>query len=103
MYCCQIEQGLDARNAFPFPGQTNAMHPILNPQVTFRRARSAWQCEVERRPLVRLSLGPDAAAVALDDALHNREADASALEFLRVVHPLEHAEKLSAYCMSNPA
>jgi len=33
------------------------------------------QREVERRPLLHLALRPDAAAVAMDDALHRGQAD----------------------------
>src|SRR5438093_9370425 len=50
--------------------------------------------EAERRPFVRLRLGPDAAAVPVDDPLHDGQADAGALVVLGVVQPLEHAEEL---------
>ncbi len=45
-------------------------------------------------PRSELRLRPDAPAVALDDALHDRQADAGAFIFLRAVQPLEDAEEL---------
>src|ERR1700674_866074 len=50
--------------------------------------------EVERCPSIDRRLGPNAPAVALDDALHDRQADAGAFEILRAMQPLKHAEKL---------
>src|ERR1700676_5659003 len=48
--------------------------------------------EVECRALVNRRFGPDSPAVAMDGALHDREADACAFEILRAMHPLAHAE-----------
>src|SRR3984893_598528 len=50
--------------------------------------------EVECRALINRRFGPDSPAVAMDDALHDREADAGAFEILRAMQPLEHAEQL---------
>ena len=49
---------------------------------------------MECRALARLRLGPDAAAVAVDDPLHDRQAHPRALVILGPVQPLEHAEEL---------
>src|SRR5882672_658673 len=51
------------------------------------------QGEIEDRAFVGPGLGPDAAAVAYDDALYAGEADARALELLRRVKALEYAEE----------
>ena len=50
--------------------------------------------EVERRALADGTFGPDAAAVAMDDPLHRRQADPGALELGLVVQPLERSEQL---------
>src|SRR5690349_19016979 len=52
------------------------------------------QSEVERRAAIDLRLGPDAAAVTADDALHGHEADTRTVELLRRVQPLKDAEEL---------
>src|SRR5262245_22775134 len=52
------------------------------------------EAEVERRALVLFAVDPDLSAVALDDPADDREADARALELVRGVQPLEHAEQL---------
>src|SRR4030095_14807564 len=49
--------------------------------------------KAERRALTEGGLDPDAAAGALDHLLHDREADAGALDG-HVVQPLEHLEDL---------
>src|SRR5262245_28140004 len=51
--------------------------------------------EVERRALIDVRLGPDAAAVSIDDALHYGQPDAGAVEFTVVVETLECAEQFS--------
>src|ERR1700738_4329927 len=48
--------------------------------------------EVECRALVNRRFGPDAPAVAMDDALHDRTPDAGAFEIIRALQPLDHAE-----------
>jgi len=52
------------------------------------------QRKIERRALVDLGLGPDAPAVALDNALRERQPNARALEVLFTVQPLEHPKEL---------
>src|SRR5207245_7398253 len=52
------------------------------------------QGEIERGALARLSLRPGPAAVAVDDAPDVRQADPRALELLRAMETLEHAEEL---------
>lgn len=58
--------------------------------------------EVKRRARAGLALGPNPAAVPVDDAPHAGQADAPALELLRAVQPLEHAKELALYRMSKP-
>src|SRR5688572_17580089 len=52
------------------------------------------QGEIERRPVARLAVGPDAPPVPRDDALDQCEPDAGAGKLARAVQPLEHAEQL---------
>src|SRR5258706_8989582 len=52
-----------------------------------------FEREVEDRSFVEPGLGPDAATMAHDDALHDSEPHAGALELLRGVEALEHAEQ----------
>ena len=54
---------------------------------------SATEVEGERRALAGLALRLDPAAVALDDPLHDGQADAGAGEFGRLVQPFERAEQ----------
>ena len=54
----------------------------------------ARQGEIERRALAFAAFGTDGAAVALDDALDRRQADAVARELLLVMQPLERPEQL---------
>src|SRR5688572_2286175 len=49
--------------------------------------------ETEGRAAADRARGPDAAAVALHDAVHHRETDARPLELGVVVQPLERAEE----------
>src|SRR5581483_10416382 len=51
-------------------------------------------CKVECRALADARLGPDPSAVAVDDALHDRQADAGPLEIFGAMQPLEHAKEL---------
>src|SRR5690349_3499022 len=53
------------------------------------------QGEKEGRPAVDGALGPDAAAVARDDALGGREADPVAGEFGRAMQALERREQVA--------
>src|SRR5262245_53624518 len=57
-------------------------------------AASTRQRKVECGALVHLGFRPDATAMALNDALGNREADPGALKLVRTVKPLEDAEEL---------
>src|SRR5262245_42575535 len=63
-------------------------------EVGFRLFLGGGQREVEGRALFRRGVGPDAAAVAADDALRGGEADAGALELLDGMQALEWAEEL---------
>src|SRR3954464_1995127 len=58
-----------------------------------RGALLGRESEVEGCAAIHDRLGPDGAAVALDDFLDDREADAGALEILAAVQPLEDAEE----------
>ena len=51
------------------------------------------QREVKRRAFVRLAFGPDAPAMAGDDAVDDRQADAGAFEIVGAMQALEHAEE----------
>src|SRR3546814_16801287 len=55
----------------------------------------ARQREAERRALPRPAFGTDHSAVAFDDALDRRQADAVAVELLLVVQALERTEQLA--------
>src|SRR3546814_15325124 len=55
----------------------------------------ARQREAERRALPRPAFGTDHSAMALDDALDRRQADAVAVELLLVVQALERTEQLA--------
>src|SRR5215210_6487598 len=50
--------------------------------------------EVEGRPLAHLALGPDPAAVPVDDARHRRQPYARSLALVLPVQPLEGPEQL---------
>src|SRR5919197_5945828 len=52
------------------------------------------QGETECRACIRLCLGPNRTAMAMDDALDNREAHAGAFILVRSMEPLEDAEEL---------
>src|ERR1700738_1619901 len=56
--------------------------------------RGAFRREVKCRALIDRCFGPDTAAVALDDALYDRQADTGACEILRTVQSLKHVEHL---------
>ena len=49
---------------------------------------------MEGGALIDLAFGPDAAAVPVDDPLHQREPDPDAFVVLGVVKALEHTEQL---------
>src|SRR6202162_579869 len=51
--------------------------------------------EVERCASIDGRLGPDAPAMALDDSLHDGEADTGAFEVLGAMHSLKYAEQLA--------
>src|SRR6266566_6351566 len=55
--------------------------------------RASSQREVKRRALVDGALGPDPAAMSVDDAAHGGEPHPRAFEFGRGVEALEHAEQ----------
>src|SRR2546422_1927634 len=53
------------------------------------------ECKRKRRALIDGRLGPDAPTVAMDDALHNRQAHARPFILFGAVQALEHAEELA--------
>src|SRR4051794_4309113 len=55
-----------------------------------------WEREAEHRAAALALVGPDAAAVALDDAPADRQADSGARIALAVVQALEHLEDVLA-------
>jgi hypothetical protein len=60
---------------------------------SFIRTLLGTQREVERRAGIRLAFRPDTAAVAVDDALHRRQADAGAFELRDGMQALEDSEQ----------
>jgi hypothetical protein len=54
--------------------------------------RALRQGEIKTGPAVDLAFGPDAAAVTLDNALHQGQPYAGAFKFLIAVQPLKHPE-----------
>src|ERR1700687_310651 len=54
----------------------------------------AFRCEVKCCAVIDRGLDPDTAAVALDDALYDCQADAGAREILRAMQSLKHVEQL---------
>src|SRR6185312_10566595 len=52
------------------------------------------QSKVKRRTAIHFTLGPDASAMTVYDAVHRCEANAGAGEIARLVQPLKSAEKL---------
>src|SRR5438046_2133581 len=53
------------------------------------------QCKTERGATIRFGLSPDVAAVAVHDALHDRQAYARTLVVLGPVQPLKDSEELA--------
>src|SRR6185295_8443469 len=60
------------------------------------------QRKIECRSRVHLALGPDPAAMARDDALHDGKSHSGAGEFLLAVQALEHAEQLAVVLHVEP-
>src|SRR2546428_10862998 len=54
---------------------------------------SVRQRKIKGRPFFDLRFGPRASAVTVDNATNIGQADASAVEFLRLVQALEHPEQ----------
>src|SRR3546814_19838010 len=65
------------------------------PATLTGRRYLARQREAERRALPRPAFGTDHSAVAFDDALDRRQADAVAVELFLVVQQLEGTEQLA--------
>src|ERR1017187_4972855 len=55
----------------------------------------AFRCKVKSRAAIHRCFGPDTTAMALNDALHDRQADAGAGEILGAMQPLKHVEQLA--------
>ena len=55
----------------------------------------SWEGERDRRTVARFGLNPDVAAVALDDALTQRQTDTSSRILVGRVEALEHFEDTS--------
>src|SRR6185369_16546083 len=56
--------------------------------------RGTFRRKVECRALIHRGFGPDTAAVALDDTLHDCQTDAGTCEILCAMQPLKHVEQL---------
>jgi hypothetical protein len=54
-----------------------------------------FRCEIKRRAAIDRGFGPDTAAVTLDDALDDRQADTGACEILCAMQALKHVEQLA--------
>src|SRR6185312_14895987 len=76
-------------------GRGSRTAPLPAPSRSARRRGGRREREVERRPLPQLALGPDTAAVALNDALDDRQAHARSFELRLRMQALEHAEQLA--------
>src|SRR6185436_15302096 len=74
--------------------RTSRCRPTSSSPTAGPSSSSAAQGEVERRASALGALGPDAAAVAVDDPLHGGQADAGALELGGGVQALEGGEQL---------
>src|SRR5260370_28255921 len=59
------------------------------------RSRTVGNCEEKSRALVEFRLGPDAAAVLVNNALADGQPHARTFKVLRPVHALENAEELT--------
>src|SRR5258708_27208612 len=59
------------------------------------RSRTVGNCEEKSGALVEFRLGPDAAAVLVNNALADGQPHAGAFKVLRPVHALENAEELA--------
>jgi len=84
------------RFAFPPYSSTDLSTTCRNSSLIF------WQGEIKDRAFAHSSLSPDPAAVPLDDALHNGEADAGAFVFRAVVQTLEDAKQLVGIALIKP-
>ena len=56
---------------------------------------SLSESKIECRTFIRRGFGPDAAAMPLDDALHNRQPNAGAFLIFGSMQALEHAEQFT--------
>ena len=59
-------------------------------------SRSPGQGEIKGCPFIYFGFRPDASAVALDDTLHNGQADTRALEFVSAMESLKDTEEFSS-------
>jgi hypothetical protein len=50
------------------------------------------ECEVESCAAINFGIGPHAASVFVDDALHDGQADAGAFKFFSAMQALEHSK-----------
>jgi hypothetical protein len=55
---------------------------------------TSFQCEIKCGPLPFPPFRPNAAAVSLDDTLHDRQTHPGALEFLGPMQPLKDLKQL---------
>ena len=79
----------------PRPGTSRPRATPPRPRVRRLRAGGrAPEGKEKGRALLDRGLGPDAPAVAVDDALHDGQPHTGALVLLGAVQPLEDAEEL---------
>src|SRR6185295_4548468 len=78
----------------PCPASGHPVQAIVNEYLTLPCRCGRGHREPERRAAIGRGFGPDFPAVALEDALHDRQPDAAALEFRLAMQALERAEQL---------
>jgi hypothetical protein len=77
--------------------------PEVNLRTTSRNSNSIfWQSKIKGSAVVELPLGPDPAAMPLDNPLHDGQADAGAFEFLLTMQTLEGAEQVAGITLIKP-
>lgn len=87
--------GITSRLCDSVDGAPGGTLVVGDQNVHWRTVPSGPEREVESRSRIDGCFGPDAAAVAMNDALHGREADARAGKFCLAMQTLEWAEQLA--------
>src|SRR6202022_1785057 len=81
-------------HARPTPGPPACLRPAISLPHLFHSYFSSFsQREIKGGAALQRSLRPDAAAMAMDDPLHNGQSNAGSFEFIGAMQPLEHAKE----------